>query len=143
MSAARYANHVRAMPLLFDPVAIPSGIPFGISGTALAISTYAAVSTRARDRRDLYLKMQQHLIEPDQLEGRSLLFLEVHSVADVTRLFDERRDTHIGCDRRRIDFLLADLVQKLAIAALHEASPCGKAALCRLLGMVGGEERNL
>jgi hypothetical protein len=80
-------------------MAVPSSIPLGVSGTALAISMYAAVSTRRRDRRDLYLKMQQHLIEPEQLEGRRLLFAKVQSVDGVRHLREERQDDYDKINR--------------------------------------------
>jgi hypothetical protein len=92
-----HRSRVCVVPLGF--MSVPSGIPLGLSALAVGISIYSVLSSRRRDRRDLYLSMQQHLIEPEMLEGRRLLFAEAKSVGHVRTLRESRREDYDKINR--------------------------------------------
>ncbi len=48
-----------------------------VSFGALIVATLSRRDTRARDRRDLYLKMHERLLDREQQEGRHILYRQV------------------------------------------------------------------
>lgn len=65
-------------------------IPVGISLVAVVISVYSVLLGRARDSRDLFLRMHERMVDPDLFRGRQVLFEKIGSADDVTRLRQDR-----------------------------------------------------
>jgi hypothetical protein len=65
-------------------------VSVAISTAALAVSVGAFVASRYRDRRDLMLKIHDHLITPDQQRGRRLIYQICESVMAVDNLSEDQ-----------------------------------------------------
>jgi hypothetical protein len=61
-------------------------IPIVFSSVALLISALTYITKQRQDRRDLFLKMHERLIDPDIQMGRRLLFERVDSQEAAARL---------------------------------------------------------
>ncbi len=61
----------------------------GISLTALTIAGLTYRDRRKQDRRDLFLKLHERMVEPDLQRGRRLLFTRARTVEDVKRLRED------------------------------------------------------
>lgn len=61
-------------------------IPIVFSSIALLISAATYITKQKQDRRDLFLKMHERLVDPDIQLGRKLLFERVESVEDAALL---------------------------------------------------------
>lgn len=61
-------------------------ISLAVALLALTINGASFRDRRRQDRRDLFLKMHERLVEPEIQEGRRLLFELVHTDADAGRL---------------------------------------------------------
>jgi hypothetical protein len=57
-----------------------------LSACALVISTAAFATRQRQDKRDLYLRIHEQLLDLQVQEGRRLLYERVHSVEDVIDL---------------------------------------------------------
>lgn len=64
------------------------------SSAALVISALAYISRQRQDRRDLFLKLHERLVDPEIQLGRRVLFEQVHSVADAERLRNDAQESY-------------------------------------------------
>ncbi len=65
-------------------------VSIAISTAALAVSLSAFVASRYRDRRDLMLKLHEHLVTSDQQRGRRLIY-EIHESATAIEDLSEEQ----------------------------------------------------
>ncbi len=65
-----------------------------ISVAAFAINLINLIDRRRQDRRDLFLKLHERLIDPDLQNGRRLLYQRVHNQADAGRLREDHPDDY-------------------------------------------------
>ncbi|MFL6123729.1 hypothetical protein [Actinophytocola sp.] len=65
-----------------------------ISILALGVSIFTLRERRVLDRRDLFLKMHERLLDQDVMRGRRILTREVHSLFDVRQLYIERHNDY-------------------------------------------------
>ncbi|MET8909948.1 hypothetical protein [Micromonospora sp. NPDC004551] len=63
-----------------------------ISIAALAFTGLSYKDRRGQDRRDLFLKLHERLVEADLQRGRRLLFTRAQTVESVQRMRDEEPD---------------------------------------------------
>jgi hypothetical protein len=63
-----------------------SGISLAIALAAFGINGASFRDRRRQDRRDLFLKMHERLVEPELQEGRRVIFETIHSRADAAAL---------------------------------------------------------
>lgn len=61
-------------------------IPLALSGLALLVSAVTYRDRRRQDRRDLFLRVHERLVDPDIQHGRRLLYERVDSVSDAAHL---------------------------------------------------------
>jgi hypothetical protein len=68
-------------------------IPIVISCAAFAFSVFTWRERKAKDQRDLFLRIHERLIDVDLQRGRGILFQggEVKSTEDAQKLFKDRR----------------------------------------------------
>lgn len=71
-----------------------SWISLGIALIALVLNGLTFSDRRRQDRRDLFLKLHERLIDPDVQRGRRLLYERVHSPADAARLREHATDDY-------------------------------------------------
>jgi hypothetical protein len=57
---------------------------------ALGVSVFTLRERRAVDKRDLFLRMHERLLDQDVTRGRRILTREIHSTSDVHHLCAER-----------------------------------------------------
>jgi hypothetical protein len=71
-----------------------------ISLSALAVSVWALLASRAKDRRDLFLEIHRLLIDPDLLHGRRLLSEKISCSDDATALREADPEGYQKVNRR-------------------------------------------
>lgn len=71
----------------------------GISTVAVGLSLYSLLFTRVRDRKDVFLKMHERLLDPDLFQGRQLLFENISAVDDVIVLKRENGEGYRAINR--------------------------------------------
>lgn len=71
---------------------VSSLISVVISLTALTIAGLTYRDRRKQDRRDLFLKLHERMVDSDLQRGRRLLFTRAQSVADVNRIRADEPD---------------------------------------------------
>lgn len=74
-------------------------LPFVFSTAALAISALTYRDRRTSDRRDLFLKMHERLVDPDLQEGRRLLYERVGSKRDAAVLRADAKEDYQKINR--------------------------------------------
>lgn len=79
------------METLDGPVAV---LPVAISLVALIVSGLTYRDRRQQDRRDLFLKLHERLLEPELQRGRRLLHTKARTVRDVEALRDSSPDEY-------------------------------------------------
>jgi hypothetical protein len=72
---------------------ISSSLSLLISVAALAITGLSYRDRRRQDRRDLFLKLHERLVEADLQRGRRLLFTRARTVEAVLKLRDEEPES--------------------------------------------------
>lgn len=78
---------------------ITSALPIVVSMAALCVSLATFLFNRSRDRRDLFLKFHEKLIEPDLQKGRAILYASVNTVQDAESLRSTRPDDYALVNR--------------------------------------------
>jgi hypothetical protein len=76
-----------------------SVVPLVLSACAVILSAAAFVTRRRQDKRDLFLRMFEILIQPELQEGRRLLYDRVHSIQDVIELRNNEPDAYALINR--------------------------------------------
>jgi hypothetical protein len=71
-----------------------SWISLAIALIALGLNGMTFRDRRRQDRRDLFLKLHERLIDPEVQRGRRLLYERVHSPADAARLREHAPDEY-------------------------------------------------
>jgi hypothetical protein len=88
----------RLVVLLFsgggDLMVLVPVISIVISCGAFSFSLYAWRERIAQDRRDLYLRLHERLLDVELQHGRRILFRQVNSVADARNLFHGRPELY-------------------------------------------------
>lgn len=74
-------------------------LPLVLSTAALAISALTYRDRRTSDRRDLFLKMHERLVDPDLQEGRRLLYERVTSTSDAAQLRTDNKEEYQKINR--------------------------------------------
>ena len=69
-------------------------IPITISVAALGFSAFTWRERRSNDKRDLFLRMHERLIDLDLQHGRRILRQQVHSAKDVEKLLRDRYEDY-------------------------------------------------
>ena len=88
-----------------------SSIALSISLFAFIFSIFSWIERKRQDRRDLFLEINERLVEIDLQRGRRIIYRDVHSAEDAEALFRERPEDYDLANRA---------LAMLDVAALYE-----------------------
>lgn len=78
---------------------ITAVISIFLSSAALVLSLFTWRESRSKDRRDLYLRLYERLIDHDLMRGRRILSDQIHSAKDVDDLLSRRYSDYEAVSR--------------------------------------------